>query len=55
MINKESSKIRVCLVKISTGQKKYVNYRLDIDMLANIQSKVGIEQGDYMIKSYEIE
>jgi len=55
MINKESSKIRVCLVKISTGQKKYVNYNLCVDMLNDIQSKVGIAQGDYMIKSYEIE
>lgn len=55
MINKESGKIRVCIVKLSTKQTKYVNYNLDVDMLANIQSKVGVNQNGYMIKSYEIE
>lgn len=48
-------KIRVKLKKLSNGAIKFVNYQLDVDMLNNIQSKVGEKQGDYMIVSYNIE
>lgn len=50
----ERTQVTLKIKKLSDGQIKYKRVPLDIDSLADIESRVGKRENGYMILSYKI-